>query len=124
MTGYVTELHGETQTNDNFRKVLFTGLHSQLVAMSLLPGEEIGMEVHENDQFIYIVSGRGQGVLDNEQAPLDPGTGIVIPAGTEHNIINTGEEEMKLFTVYSPAEHEDGTVHRTKAEADEAEAAA
>lgn len=118
MAGYVVDLRGEVQTNDNFRKVLFTALHSQLVAMALNPKEDIGTEVHEVDQFIYVQEGRGVAVLDNEESPLDAGVAVVVPAGTEHNILNTGDKKMRLFTLYAPGEHDDGTVEATKADAE------
>ena len=118
MTGYIGNIEEESLKNDYFRKVLFTGPHSQLVVMSLLPLEEIGMEVHEVDQFIRIEEGEGKSVLNGEEHELKNNYAVVIPAGTQHNIINTSaDKKMKLYTVYSPAEHPDGTVHKTKAEA-------
>ena len=121
MTGYVVNIEEETLNNTNFRKVLFTAKHSQLVVMSLKPGEDIGAEVHDLDQFIRIEKGEGKAVLDEVVHKVKDDWAIVVPAGTEHNIINTSQEEMKLYTVYSPPEHKDGTVHATKedAEADE-----
>jgi len=124
MAGYITNIEAQTESNDNFRKVLFTAPNSQLVVMSLLPGEEIGMEVHNDvDQFIRIEKGEGMSILDGEETEIREDDAVVIPAGTQHNIVNTSQtEKLKLYTVYSPAEHPDGTVHKTKAEADEAEA--
>ena len=108
--------------NANFRKVLFTGARTQLVAMALLPGEEIGAEVHTAvDQLLYVVKGEGTAVIGNASEALGKGAMFCVPAGTTHNVINTGEETLKLFTVYSPPQHAAGTVHVTKAEADAAE---
>jgi mannose-6-phosphate isomerase-like protein (cupin superfamily) len=104
--------------NNNFRKVLFTAKHSQLVVMSLKPNEDIGEEVHHLDQFIRVESGEGKAILDGEEHPLSDGTAIVIPEGVKHNIVNTSPTEpMKLYTIYSPPEHKDGTVHATKEDA-------
>jgi mannose-6-phosphate isomerase-like protein (cupin superfamily) len=116
MTGYVTDIEKETLENTNFRKVLFTGPNSQLVVMSLKPGEDIGTEVHEeHDQFIRIEKGQAKAVLNGEVHKLEDDFAVIIPAGTEHNIINKSEtEELKLYTIYSPPEHPDGTVHKTK----------
>jgi mannose-6-phosphate isomerase-like protein (cupin superfamily) len=119
MTGYVGNIEKKTQENENFREVLFTAPHSQLVVMSLLPGEEIGMEVHPNvDQFLRIESGTGKAILNGEESAISDGFAIVVPAGTNHNIINTGADKMKLYTVYSPANHPVGTIHKTKADAE------
>jgi mannose-6-phosphate isomerase-like protein (cupin superfamily) len=123
MQGYVANIEKETEQNEFFRKVLYTAPHSQLVVMSLLPSEDIGMEVHpDNDQFIRIEEGTGKSILNGEESELVAGSAVVIPAGTQHNIINTSSENpMKLYTIYSPAHHPDGTVHKTKAEAAQAE---
>ncbi len=123
MSGYHVELEQATLDNNNFRKVLFTGPKSQLVLMSLLSGEEIGMEVHDDhDQFIRVEEGVGKASIDGEEFDLKDGSAIVIPAGAEHNVWNTSEgDKMKLYTVYAPPEHADGTVHATKAEAAEHE---
>ncbi|MGI5827422.1 MAG: cupin domain-containing protein [Patescibacteria group bacterium] len=123
MTGYIDNIEKQTLENENFRKVLFTGPNSQLVVMTLQPKEEIGMETHDDiDQFIRIEKGQGKAILNSEETEVKDDFAIVIPAGTEHNIINTSEtEKMKLYTVYSPAEHPEGTIHKTKAEADAAE---
>lgn len=123
MSGFFVKLEEETLANTNFRKVLFTAPHSQLVLMSLKPSEDIGMEVHEdNDQFIRIDAGHGQAIIDGEVFDLADGSAVVIPAGSQHNIINLSEtEDLKLYTVYSPAHHPEGTVHVTKAEAMAAE---
>ncbi len=119
MTGYLVNIEQETLKNENFRKVLYTAQHSQLVLMSLNPNEEIGTEVHEIvDQFIRIESGVGKAVLDDEEYPLSDGVALVVPAGTKHNIINTSStNKMKLYTIYSPAHHKDGTIHQTKQDA-------
>src|SRR5688500_1146312 len=116
MLGYVTNIEKDTLENTDYRRVLFTGRNTQLVLMTLQPGEEIGMEVHEeHDQFIRVESGSGSAVLNGEQHRLEDGTAVVIPAGVEHNVINTSsKEKLRLYTLYSPPEHADGTVHRTK----------
>lgn len=123
MKGYVVNIEEKTQANSYFREVLFTTDKSQLVVMALQPGEEIGTEVHaEHDQFIRVESGTGKAIMDGVESDLADGSAIVIPSGVEHNIINTGDTVMKLYTVYTPPEHADKTVHQTKAEADAAEA--
>jgi mannose-6-phosphate isomerase-like protein (cupin superfamily) len=123
MAGYHINIEEKTLANDNFREVLHTGPHSQLVVMTLKPGEEIGMETHgDRDQFIRVEAGDGEAILGGQRHRLEDGVAIVIPAGTEHNVVNTSRSEaLRLYTVYSPAEHPDGTVHRTKQEADEYE---
>lgn len=118
MAGYVKDIEKETLENDFFRKVLFTAPHSQLVVMSLLPGEEIGEEVHELDQFIRIEGGEGKVILNGEETMVEDDFAIVIPEGVRHNVVNTSSErKMKLYTIYSPPEHKDGTIHKTKADA-------
>lgn len=118
MAGFLTNIEEKTLTNQNFRQVLFTAPHSQLVLMSLKPGEEIGMEIHPNvDQFFRIESGEGKVVLDGQEQMIKDGSAIVVPAGTEHNVINTGTEDLKIYTIYSPPQHPDGTIHKTKQEA-------
>jgi len=123
MAGYSINIEDKTLDNDNFREVLYTARHSQLVIMTVQPGDEIGLERHEgHDQFIRIEAGEGVAILDGERHALEDGSAVVVPAGTEHNVINTSRTEpLRLYTIYSPAEHPDGTVHRTKAEADEYE---
>jgi mannose-6-phosphate isomerase-like protein (cupin superfamily) len=124
MDGYVVNIEKASSENENFRKVLYTAKNSQLVVMSLKPGEDIGMEVHHLDQFIRVESGTGKTVLNGKEHDLSDGYAVVVPAGTEHNIINTlPDKEMKLYTVYSPPNHLDGTIHASKAaaEADEGE---
>ena len=118
MKGYVTNIEKSTIENSNFRKVLYTAKNSQLVLMSLRPGEEIGEKVHELDQFLRIEAGTGKAVLDGVEHLIEDGSAIVVPAGARHNIINTSEDsDMKLYTLYSPPEHRDGVVRLTKAEA-------
>lgn len=121
--GFVQNLEELTATNSNFRKVLYTAHHSQLVLMNLKPEEEIGMEVHsDNDQFIRIEKGQGKAVIDGNEYEFSDGFCVVVPAGSEHNIINTSQtDELKLYTVYSPAHHRMDVIHVTKsdAEADE-----
>ena len=124
MTGFVTNIEEKTLQNGFFRQVLFTGKYAQLVVMSLKPGEEIGLETHSNlDQFFRFDKGQGKVIIDGEENLVSDGFAVVVPAGAEHNIINTSQtEELKLYTLYSPPNHPEGTVHQTKAEADAAEA--
>lgn len=119
MTGFLINIEEKTLENENFREVLYTAQHSQLVVMSLLPKEDIGMEVHEIvDQFIRIEDGEGKAILNGEEHNLSDGTALIIPAGTKHNIINTSsDKKLKLYTVYCPAHHKDKTIHKTKQEA-------
>jgi len=118
MKGYVVNIEKITEKNDNFRKVLYTAKHSQLVVMSLAPGEDIGEEVHDLDQFIRIEEGKGKVILDGVEHFIEDGFAIVIPEGTKHNVINTSDhKEMKLYSIYSPSHHRDGVVHTTKEEA-------
>jgi mannose-6-phosphate isomerase-like protein (cupin superfamily) len=117
MAGYVTNIEEKTLNNQNFRQVLFTAPHSQLVVMTLKVGEDIGMEVHEVDQFFRIEKGTARVMLNGNQQDVKEGDAIVVPAGTEHNLTNTGSEPLMLYTIYSPAQHRDGTIHRTKQEA-------
>lgn len=123
MHGHVTNIEMDTLENEDFRRVLFTGPNTQLVLMTLAPGEDIGLETHDgHDQFLRIESGVGIVVLDGEKSDLVDGSSVVIPAGVEHNVINTSDDEpLRLYTLYSPPEHPDGTVHRTKKEAEAAE---
>ena len=115
----VTRLAGE---NENFRRVLFTTERSQLVLMSMPAGEEIGEEVHEGiDQVLAFVAGEGEAVIEGERRRVAAGSVVVVPGGTRHNFVATGDSPLKLYTVYTPPEHPDGTVHRTKQEADEYE---
>jgi len=117
MKGYKDNIEKATVENTNFRKVLYTGKHSQLVLMTLKPGEEIGAEVHpEIDQFFRFEEGKGQLVIDDNTYDVAADDAAIVPAGAEHNVINTGETELKLYTIYSPPEHQDGTLHPTKAD--------
>jgi mannose-6-phosphate isomerase-like protein (cupin superfamily) len=112
--GFTADLQSQAKENDNFREVLFTGNYSQLVLMSIEPGDDIGAEVHGLDQFIAVVEGQSEAVIDGEKETLQAGEAVVIPAGSEHNVVNTGDQALKLYTVYSPPEHEDGVVHENK----------
>ena len=126
MAAYVGPIEKLTEKNKNFRQVLFTGKHLQLVVMCLQPKEEIGNEVHADvDQFFRIEEGRAKFVFDgSEEHVVGAGAAVVVPAGTYHNVINASKAgKLKLYTVYSPPNHPDGTVHRTKAAAERAEAA-
>lgn len=120
MAGYVTNIEERTLENDNFREVLFTAPGIQLVLMTIGVGDEIGLETHDDvDQFIRVESGEGRAILAGKEHALEDGSAVVIPRGTEHNIVNVSKSEpLKLYSVYTPPEHPDGTVHRTKAEAD------
>jgi mannose-6-phosphate isomerase-like protein (cupin superfamily) len=120
MKGFHGEIEKLTVENENFRQVLYTGKHSQLVLMSLAPSEEIGMEIHnENDQFFRFEKGTGRVVIDGNEYDVKDGDAIVVPSGAEHNIINkSATEPLKLYTIYSPAHHKDGIIKATKAEAE------
>ncbi|MCD6031550.1 MAG: cupin protein [Thermomicrobiales bacterium] len=119
VSGFSTNIETKTLENDNFREVLYTAPHSQLVVMTLQVGEEIGQETHDDrDQFIRVESGQGEAILDGERHALSDGSAVVIPAGTEHNVVNTSPSEpLRLYTIYSPPEHPDGTINRTKQDA-------
>jgi mannose-6-phosphate isomerase-like protein (cupin superfamily) len=119
MKGFHANIEKDTLENTNFRKVLYTGKHSQLVLMSLKPKEEIGMEVHnENDQFFRFEKGQGKVIIDGNEYEVTDGSAIVVPTGAEHNVINTSEtDDLKLYTIYSPAHHKDGIARATKEEA-------
>ena len=126
MTGYVGPIEKQTLKNNYFRQVLFTGKHCQLVVMCLQPGEEIGNEVHEHvDQFFRIEEGEAKFVFNGkEEHVVKDAEAVVVPAGTFHNVVNTSKTQaLRLYTVYSPPNHPDGTVHKTKAEAEAAEEA-
>lgn len=120
MKGYNTNIEKDTIENTNFRKVLYTGKHCQLVLMSLKPNEDIGMEVHtDNDQFFRFEKGEGKCIIDGNEYVLGDGSVIIVPSGAQHNIINTSStDDLKLYTIYSPAHHKDGVVRATKAEAE------
>lgn len=122
MRAYSEDVTRMAQENEDFRRVLFTTGRSQLVLMALKPGEEIGEEVHEGiDQVLAFVEGEGEAVLEGERRPVRSGSVVVVPGGVRHNFIASGNSALKLYTVYTPPEHPDGTVHRTKEEADEYE---
>lgn len=126
MTGYFGHIEKESEKNKYFRKVMFTGKHLQLVVMSLKPGEEIGNEIHKTvDQFFRIESGKAKFVLNNEEThTICAGDAGIVPAGTWHNVINPSKTDpLKLYTIYTPPNHPDGTIHKTKVEAEVAEAA-
>ena len=116
---YHTNILKDTQENKNFRRVLFTGSNSQLVTMSIPPGGEVGTETHKyTEQTLFFMSGIGEGMLNDEIFPIGPGDVVVVVPGTKHNFKNTGDKDLKIYTVYSPPNHIDGRVHATKADAD------
>ena len=118
MKGFKTDIENVTLTNSDFRRVLYTGKHSQLVLMSLKPGEEIGMEVHNTvDQFFRFEKGTGAVIIDGVSREVKDGDAAIVPSGAMHNVVNTGDSELKLYTIYSPPEHIDGTVRHTKNDA-------
>ena len=122
MKGFVDDIEDRTERNSDFRHVLYTGKHLQLVLMALEPGEEIGEEVHaDRDQFFRVEEGKGEIWIDGIRTKIESDWGIVVPAGARHNIKNTGEKPLKLYTLYGPPEHADRTVHATKADAMKAE---
>jgi mannose-6-phosphate isomerase-like protein (cupin superfamily) len=121
MKGYITDIEQATEENTDFRRVLYTAPGMQLVLMSLKPGEEIGEETHDLDQFIRVEEGKGTVILEGEEHVIEDDYAVIIPRGTRHNVINIGEEDLKLYTIYAPPEHKDGTVHVTKEEAMEQE---
>ena len=121
MKGFIGDIEDRTEHNRDFRRVLYTGPHLQLVLMSLEPGEEIGEEVHETtDQFFRVEKGRGETIIDGRVTPIKSDMALLIPAGARHNIRNTGQKPLKVYTLYAPPQHEDGTVHRTRAAAEAA----
>jgi mannose-6-phosphate isomerase-like protein (cupin superfamily) len=121
MKGFCENIEKATLENENFRKVIYTGKHSQLVLMSLAPNEEIGLEVHpDNDQFFRFEKGMGKVIIDGNEYEVKDGMAVVVPCGAQHNVINvSAEESLKLYTIYSPAHHVDGIVRATKAEAED-----
>ena len=130
MLGWIDDIEKVTLENETFRTVVYTGEHSQLTVMKLAPGEDIGLEVHpDHDQFIRIEQGSARVELGSSKDSIDEkhdagaDWAVIIPAGVWHNLVNDGDEDVKLYSIYSPAEHPDGTVHKTKEEADEAERA-
>ena len=118
MKGYITNIEKLSLENDYFRKVLYTDHNCQLVLMSLLPKEEIGEEIHDVDQFLRVEKGVGKAILYGVSQNIADGSVIVVPAGTKHNIVNTGDDSMKLYTLYMPPHHKDGVIHKTKADAE------
>ena len=116
--GFVKDIESITVKNEDFRRVLYTAKNCQLVVMALQPKEEIGMEVHKLDQFFRVEEGTGEAVLDGVHSVITAGFAVIVPAGTNHNIINTGSTPMKLYTIYSPPNHRDGVIHHTRAEAE------
>lgn len=116
MKGYLTNIEQATLENTDYRRVLYTAKHCQLVLMNLQPGEEIGEEMHHLDQFIRFEEGQGKVILDGIEHEVKADDAVIIPEGVRHNVINTGLGSLKLYTVYSPPEHKDGTVHVTKAD--------
>ena|SRR3989344_2269647 len=118
---FAEDINKLAKENNDFRRVVHTGENSQLVLMSLKPGEDIGEEVHKVDQMLFFVDGKGEAILNGETKPFEKHDVIFVPAGTKHNFKNTGDESLKLFTVYAPSQHPDGTVHKTKEEAEKAE---
>lgn len=118
MQGFIDDIEKRTTENSDFRRVLYTGSQLQLVLMALRPGEEIGEEVHaDRDQFFRVEQGNGEVWIDGRRSKIESEFAVVVPAGARHNIKNTGEEPLKLYTIYAPPEHVDGTVHATKADA-------
>jgi mannose-6-phosphate isomerase-like protein (cupin superfamily) len=118
MKGFIADIEELTEENSDFRRVLYTGKNLQLVLMALQPGEEIGEEVHEHrDQFFRIEEGEGEVVIDGTRTPVEDDDAIIVPAGARHNLINTGDEPLLLYTLYAPPEHRDGLVQKTKADA-------
>lgn len=118
MKGYVANIEKASLENENFREVLYTAKNSQLVVMSLKPGEDIGEEIHQLDQFIRCEVGAGKAILDGAEYNISDGFAVIVPAGTKHNIINTSpDKSLKLYTLYSPPNHRDGVIHETKAQA-------
>jgi mannose-6-phosphate isomerase-like protein (cupin superfamily) len=118
MKGFVQDIESLAVGNRDFRRVLYTAKHCQLVLMSLEPKVEIGMEVHKLDQFFRVEDGTGEAILDGVRTPIRPGFAIVVPAGANHNIVNTGSTPLKLYTLYAPPNHRDQVVHATRADAE------
>lgn len=118
MKGYVQDIEAIAIRNEDFRQVLYTARNCQLVVMALKPNEEIGAEVHKLDQFFRVEQGSGEVVLDGVRTPVQAGFAVIVPAGARHNVINTGTEPLKLYTLYAPPNHRDGVVHHTRADAE------
>ena len=122
MKGFIADIEDLTTSNTDFRRVLYTGKFLQLVLMTLQPGEEIGEEVHvDHDQFFRIESGSGEVLMDGVRTPIKDDDAVIVPAGARHNVTNTGDQPLTLYTLYGPPDHREGVVHRTKAEADASE---
>jgi len=117
LSGFTGDIEDLTEKNDDFREVVYTGKNTQLVLMSLNPGESIGLEEHDVDQFFRIEEGEGEVEINGEITSIGPGSGIIVPAGSSHNVINTGDEDLKIYSLYSPPHHKDKVIHRTKDEA-------
>jgi mannose-6-phosphate isomerase-like protein (cupin superfamily) len=118
MKGFVGDIEDQAESNSDFRRVVYTGKNLQLVLMSLKPGEDIGEEVHtDRDQFFRIEKGKGEVLIDGKRSKIKDDDAVLVPAGARHNIINTGDKPMRLYTLYGPPEHRDGTVHATKVDA-------
>ncbi|MCX6786488.1 MAG: cupin domain-containing protein [Candidatus Kaiserbacteria bacterium] len=118
--GYVTHIEEETKNNTDYRRVVYTGAHSQLVLMSIAVGGEIGMEVHQNvDQFFRFEVGQGKVIIDGVEHEIKDGDAVIVPAGAQHNVVNVGSGPLKLYTLYSPPNHKDGTIQATKADEQE-----
>ena len=118
MKGYITNIEKETILNEDYRRALYTAKNSQLVLMNIRPGEEIGEETHKLDQFLRFERGKGKAVLDGVESDVGDGIAVVVPAGVKHNFINTGDIDLKLYTIYSPPNHIDKVIHKTKQQAD------
>lgn len=118
MKGYVQDIEAIAIANGAFRRVLYTATNCQLVVMALKPDEDIGLEVHALDQFFRVEAGSGHAELDGVRTAIRAGSAVIVPAGTRHNIVNTGREPLKLYTLYAPPNHRDGVVHRTRADAE------
>ena len=118
MKGYIQDIEAIATRNEDFRKVLYTAKHCQLVVMALMPNEEIGAEVHKLDQFFRVEDGTGEAILDGVRTAIRAGFAILVPAGATHNIVNTGSAPLKLYTLYAPPNHRDGVVHHTRAQAE------
>jgi mannose-6-phosphate isomerase-like protein (cupin superfamily) len=122
MKGFIADIGDRTEGNRDFRHVIYTGPHMQLVLMSLEPGEEIGEEVHpDTDQFLRIEDGNGAAFIDGRETAIKKDSAVLVPAGARHNIRNTGDKPLRLYTIYAPPHHADGTVHHTKSDAETAE---
>lgn len=118
MKGFVQNIESLAVANDKFRQVLYTAKNSQLVLMSLKPGEDIGAEIHKVDQFFRIEEGSGEALLNGARTPIQAGFAVLVPAGVNHNIVNTGEVPLKLYTLYAPPNHRDGIIHQSRANAE------